>query len=92
MAPYKRAKFATFASAGNSREAPLLCQLKVTSSEEVQSIRNVCNFFKLSQFNIRSKRDLMCVFSLVCIVCAFVALHVFTTVRFYRRDGIINIV
>ena len=92
MTPYKRAEFATFASAGNSRKVPLLCQLKVTSSEEVQSIRDVCNFVKLSQFNIRWKCDLMCVFSLVCIVCAFVAFHVLTTVRFYRRDGTINIV
>ena len=52
MAPYKRAEFATFASAGNSRKALLPRQLKVTSSEEVQSIRDVSNFVILSQFNV----------------------------------------
>ena len=46
VAPYERAEFATFASAGNSRKA-LLCQLKVTSSEEVQSF---CAFVALYKF------------------------------------------
>ena len=46
MAPHKRAEFATFVSAGNSRKA-LLCQLKVTSSEEVQSF---CAFVALYKF------------------------------------------
>ena len=53
VAPYKRAEFATFASAGNSRKALLPRQLKVTSSEEVQSIRDGSNFAILSQFNVR---------------------------------------
>ena len=52
VAPNKRAEFATFASAGNSRKALLLCQLKVTSSKEVQSTRDVSYFVKLSQFNV----------------------------------------
>ena len=46
VAPYKRAEFATFLSAGNSRKA-LLCHLKVTSSEEVQSF---CAFVALNKF------------------------------------------
>ena len=46
MAPYKRAEFATFVWAGNSRKS-LLCQLKVTSSEEVQSF---CAFVALFKF------------------------------------------
>ena len=83
VAPYKRAEFATFASAGNSRKALLPRQLKVTSSEEVQSIRDVSNFVILSQFNV----TWYAYFPWICIVCAFVALHVFTTVRCYRRDG-----
>ena len=53
MTPYKGAEFATFASAGNSRKALLLCQLKITSSEEVNSIRDVSNFVKLSRFDER---------------------------------------
>ena len=53
MTPYKWAEFATFASTGNSRKAFLLCQLKITSSEEIHSFRDVSNFVKLSQFDER---------------------------------------
>ena len=49
MTPYKLAEFETFASAGNSRKALLLCQLKATSSEEVllnflnlMNVKGVC--------------------------------------------------
>ena len=54
MTPYKWAEFATFASTGNSREA-LLCQLKITSSEEVHTFRMyliLLNFLNL--MNVKS--------------------------------------
>ena len=47
-----KSQIPAFASAGNSRKV-LLCQLKVSSSEEVHSIRGVTNFVELSQFNVR---------------------------------------
>ena len=53
MTPYKCAEFATFASAGNLRQVLLLCQINVTSSEEDHSIRDVSDFVKLSQLNVR---------------------------------------
>ena len=65
MTPYKLAEFETFASAGNSRKALLLCQLKATSSEEV-----LLNFLNLMNVKVCVVPRLQHLY-LCCMACLY---------------------